>query len=79
MESLNADFFQFSAKSFVLSSYNHFHNILRLFDVLISFPFTASETMHNYSYKQSTYELPHELPNDLRLGSYEIRKYQESV
>ena len=48
MESLNADFFQFSAKSFVLSSYNHFHNILRLFDVLINFPFTASETMRNY-------------------------------
>ena len=48
MESLNADFFQFSAKSFFLSSYNRFHNILRLFDVLINFPFTASETMRNY-------------------------------
>ena len=29
-------------------SYNHFHNILRLFDVLTSFPFTTSETMRDY-------------------------------
>ena len=36
------------------ASYNHFHNILRLFDVLPNFPFT---------YKHSIYELP----NDLRL------------
>ena len=28
--------------------YNHFHNVLRLFDVLINFPFTASETMRDY-------------------------------
>ena len=28
--------------------YNHFHNILRLFDVLINFPFTTSETMRDY-------------------------------
>ena len=27
---------------------NHFHNILRLFDVLPSFPFTKSETMGDY-------------------------------
>ena len=39
------------------SSYNHFHNILRIFD------------------KHDIYELPHKLPNDLRLrilGNYEI-------
>ena len=28
-------------------NYNHFHNILRLFDVLPNFPFTTSETMHD--------------------------------
>ena len=28
--------------------YNHFHNILRLFDVLPNFPFTTSETMRDY-------------------------------
>ena len=28
--------------------YNHFHNILRLFDVLPNFPFTTSETMGDY-------------------------------
>ena len=27
---------------------NHFHNILRLFDVLPNFPFTASETMRDF-------------------------------
>ena len=28
--------------------YNHFHNILRLFDVLPNFPFTTSEAMRDY-------------------------------
>ena len=28
--------------------YNPFHNILRLFDVLPTFPFTTSETMGDY-------------------------------
>ena len=27
---------------------NQFHNILRLFDVLLNFPFTTSETMGDY-------------------------------
>ena len=31
-----------------LNSYNHFHNILRVFDVLTNFPFTTSETMPEY-------------------------------
>ena len=30
------------------SVYNHFYNILRLFDVLPSFCFTTSETMGDY-------------------------------
>ena len=29
-------------------TYNYFHNILRLFDVLPNFPFTTSETMPDY-------------------------------
>ena len=28
--------------------YNHFHNILRHFDVLPNFSFTTSETMRDY-------------------------------
>ena len=28
--------------------YNFFHNILRLFDVLINFPFTSSEKIRDY-------------------------------
>ena len=31
-----------------LETFNHFQNILRLFDVLTNFPFTASETMRDY-------------------------------
>ena len=32
----------------IIMNYNHFHNILRLFDVLPNFLFTASETIGNY-------------------------------
>ena len=31
--------------------YNHFHNTLRLFDILPNFPFTTSETMRDYYLK----------------------------
>ena len=47
--------------------YNQFRNILRLFDVLPNFPFSASETMDGYYYKHGLYKLPHELPNGVRL------------
>ena len=36
------------------SIYDHFHNILRLFDVLPNFPFTTSETMGDH-YLQTWY------------------------
>ena len=36
------------AKNFSKCSHNHFHNILRLFDVLPNFSFTTSEMMPNY-------------------------------
>ena len=32
-----------------------------------------------FSYKHGIYVLPHELPNNLKVRSYEIRKYQEAV
>ena len=35
-------------------SYNRFHKILKLFDVLPNFPFTTSETMRDY-YLQTWY------------------------
>ena len=70
---------------------NHFHNILKLFDVLPNFPFTTSETMRDY-YLQTWYVLvasqgaellktPRHLPTqeEKNLGSQEIRKYQESI
>ena len=47
--------------------YDRFHNILRLFDVLPNLLFTTSETIGDIIYKHAIYELPHELPNDVRL------------
>ena len=41
----NCQYLQFKVK---LDTYNHFRNILRLFDVLTNFPFTTGETMRNY-------------------------------
>ena len=38
-------------------SYNHFYNILRLFDVLPNFPFTASEMMCDWNDCQTTWDL----------------------
>ena len=38
----------------LISSYNHFRNILRLFDVLPNFPFITSQTMCDY-YLQTWY------------------------
>ena len=50
---------------------NHGHNILRLFDTLPDFLFTTSETKAKQSMvisnKHGIYELPQELPNELRL------------
>ena len=54
--------------------YNHFHNILRLFDVYRIFLSPQVKRCEIITYKHGIYELPHELPNDLRL-----KKYQESV
>ena len=45
---------EFSSKESKFQSYNHFHNILRLFGVLPNFPFTISETMCDY-YLQTWY------------------------
>ena len=48
---LSVQFFKekcFRKSENVLSFHNHFHNILRLFDVLSNFPFTTSEMMREY-------------------------------
>ena len=47
-----------------LCKYNHFY-ILRLFDVIFLSPQVKRCTI--ITYKHGIYELPHELPNDLRL------------
>ena len=49
-------------------SNNHFRNNLRLFHVLVNFPFTIKQTIPIITYKHGIYEVPHELPNDLRLA-----------
>ena len=47
--------------------YNTTHNILRLFDVLPNFLSHQVKRRVIISNKDGIYELPHELPNDLRL------------
>ena len=47
--------------------YNNLHNILRLFDVLPNFLSPQVKRCAIITYKHGMYELPHELPNDLRL------------
>ena len=47
---LNLSLISTKIDSFNLT-YNHFHNILRLFDVLPNFRFTANETMGDYYIK----------------------------
>ena len=46
---------------------NHFHNSLRLFDVSENFHSPEVKRWAIITYKHGIYELPHELPNDLRL------------
>ena len=45
---------------------NHFHNILRLFDVLPNLFSPQVKRCAIITYKHGMYELPHELPNGLR-------------
>ena len=59
------------------SDYNQLHNILRLFDVLPNFPFTQVTLCAIITYnKHRIYELPHQLPNNLRLRILE--NYEKS-
>ena len=48
--------------------YNHFHNTLRLFDVYQTFLSPKVKRCAIITYKYGIYELPYELPNDLRLN-----------
>ena len=47
----------------VINTYNHFYNILRLFDVLPNFSFATRERFTIITYEDGIYELT----NDLRL------------
>ena len=51
----------------IVNSYNHGHDILRLFDTLPNFFSPRVKGSMHISNKHGIYELPHELPNDLRL------------
>ena len=53
----------------IVNIYFHFHNILRLFDVLPNFFSPQVKRCAIISYKHGIYELLHELPKDLDLGS----------
>ena len=45
-------------------TYNHFYNILRLFDVLPNFHFITSWAI--ITYKHGVSDFPHQLPNNFR-------------
>ena len=47
--------------------YNHLHDILWLVDVLLNFLSPQAKRCGNIAYEHGIYNLPHELPNDLRL------------
>ena len=57
----------FYYKTSFLIAYNHFLNILRLFDILIVFLSPQAKQSMIISNKDGIYELPHKLPNQLRL------------
>ena len=48
-------------------TYNHFHKILRPFDVLPNLFFLQVKQCAILTYKHGIYKLPHELPNNLRV------------
>ena len=65
MEKLKKSYVRYDWKSYKnLVSYNHFHNILRLFDVLPNLVSTQMKQCAIITYKHGIYELPNELPND---------------
>ena len=45
---------------------NHFHNILKLFDLYQYFALQVKRCAI-FNYKHGVYELPHKLPNNLKL------------
>ena len=45
---------------------NHFHNMLTIFDVLPNFLSPQVKRCAFITYEHGIYELPNELPNDLR-------------
>ena len=67
---LNWKWFSFSGiqTSYIRnSSYNRFHNVLRLFNALPNFLSPQVKRRAIITYKHGIYKLPQELPNDLRL------------
>ena len=56
--------------SMKIVNFTHGHNILRIFEFFLQI-FLSLEVKHIVitSNKNGIYEMPHELPNDLRLGS----------
>ena len=63
--------------------YNHFHNILRLFDLLPNFRSPQVKRCAIITYRHGINAIPHKLPNALRLrilGNYDIlRKCLKSI
>ena len=48
-------------------AFNHFHGILRLFDVLPNFHFPHAKRCAIITYENDIYELPQEMTNDFKI------------
>ena len=51
---------------------NHFHNIMRLFDILPNFPFAATETMRDYDLQTCYIRVASRVPE--RIKTEDLRK-----
>ena len=54
-------------KIYYVTTCNYFYNILRVSEALPNFPSPKVKRYAIITYKHGIYELPHELPDDLRL------------
>ena len=63
---LSSSYWQLQGNPGGLRTHNHFHNILRLFDVNQTLLSPQVKRCAIITYKHDIYELPHDLPNDPR-------------
>ena len=74
LANLYLDSFTFFTRVKLLFTYNHGHKILEFSNVLPNFLSSQVKRSVIISNKHGIYELPHELPNELRLRIFHLKK-----